>query len=428
MQLGLASVLVFAPLAKGVVRLWSVTAVELVIFVLLFLWLWRVNNRREIDSVTSLPHNDIKKTELDFPVLIFGVLAVFSCVFSIHKHASVLEAFRMAAFVAVFYLVVNNFSRHTVFRFAALVIVMGTGMSLLGLGQYFFGLEHSWWVPQNFLSSTYVNHNHFAGYLEMAIPLAISMFVGLKRDRLSSDFQLLYYRIGLIAALSIMFTALVFSQSRGAWISLCVSLAVMNIILVKRGIFKKESLAVFFLLVVIAAVYINAGDDSVARRLRTVEQLNEESFIEGRKKIWQGTVDMIKDHPLVGTGVGTFVWGLPAYRPEGLEVRAYYAHNDYLHMMAEMGILALPLMLWVILLVIGKGFKAGMDSRCSSPCTRIQGGDERSRHLLDLHDGIVLGSAVGVLSLALHGLVDFNFHITANMLTCSLLAGFVMRR
>jgi xanthine/uracil permease len=70
-------------------------------------------------------------------------------------------------------------------------------------------------------------------------------------------------------------------------------------------------------------------------------------------------------------------------------------------MMAEMGVLALPLMLWIIFGVVRKGFRS--------------------------QDGIVLGSAVGILRLALHGLVDFNFHITANVLTCSLLAGFIMR-
>ena len=213
-QFGIAAVLVFAPLAKGAVTLWSITVVEAAVFLLLFLWLWRMNNRGEIVSpdpeASGRGRNDgkFKKTGLDLPVLLFGILAGASCVFSIYKHASILEMFQVAAVVSVFYLVLNNFGHKGVFRLAILIIIMGAGMSLLGLGQYFLGLDHSWWIPQGFLASTYVNHNHFAGYLEMSVPLAIGMLVGLKKERLS--------KIGLIAALSVMFAAFIFSHSRGA--------------------------------------------------------------------------------------------------------------------------------------------------------------------------------------------------------------------
>lgn len=229
-----------------------------------------------------------------------------------------------------------------------------------------------------------------------------------------------------MAALSLMVIALIFSHSRGAWICLTVSLLAMNLVLIKRGILKKASLVIFLLIIILGITYIYAGYDTVAQRLRTAEQLNEEDFVKTRKEIWQGSVNMIKENPMIGTGIGTFVWGYPRYRPEGLAgLRAHYAHNDYLHMLAEMGAPALPLMLWIIFGVVGKGFKSGMDSRFRG--NNKKGWNDRNRRSLELHDGIILGSAVGILSLALHGLVDFNFHITANMLTCVLLAGFIMK-
>ena len=185
----------------------------------------------------------------------------------------------------------------------------------------------------------------------------------------------------------------------------------MNLVLIKKRILKKESLLIFLLIIVLGIVFLWSGYDTLAQRLCTVEQLTERNFIETRKEIWQGSVNMIKENPLIGTGIGTFVWGFPRYRPEGLRgARAHYAHNDYLHMMAETGVLALPLMLWIIFLALRKGFR----------------GQGVERTDFGLIDGIVLGSAVGILSLALHGLVDFNFHITANLLTCSLLAGFIV--
>ena len=120
---------------------------------------------------------------------------------------------------------------------------------------------------------------------------------------------------------------------------------------------------------------------------------------------------MIKANPIIGTGLGTFVWGFPGYRPEKLvNVRVHYAHNEYLQMMAEMGILALPIMIWMIWVVIYKGF------RYSSQST------------FGLSDGIALGGTVGILSLILHGLVDFNFHIPANMLLVACFAGVIMKK
>ncbi|NQT23036.1 MAG: O-antigen ligase family protein, partial [Candidatus Omnitrophica bacterium] len=125
-----------------------------------------------------------------------------------------------------------------------------------------------------------------------------------------------------------------------------------------------------------------------------------------RLKIWDGTTNLILHNPLIGTGIGTFVWALPGYRPEGLNVRARFAHNDYLHMPAEMGFLALPLMILILLRVIGTGL----------------GYYKKEGRI----DELKLGCAIGILSLSLHGFIDFNFHIPANMILVCIYAGIVM--
>jgi hypothetical protein len=85
-------------------------------------------------------------------------------------------------------------------------------------------------------------------------------------------------------------------------------------------------------------------------------------------------------------------------------------------MMAEMGVLALPLMIWMIGTVITAGFRGE------------EGKGAGQSNAFGLINGILLGCAVGILSLALHGLVDFNFHITANILLVACFAGLIMRR
>ncbi len=408
LQFGIAVLMVFAPLAKGSVRLWSMTIVEIMVFILVFFWLWSVNN-------SESKEDKFRKTKIGLPLVLFVILAAISSVFSIYRYASIMEMFRLLAIVGIFYLAVNNFRRRMVLYFTGLIIIIATSMSLFGLGQYFFGLNHSWWAHDKFLSSTYVNHNHFAGYLELVIPLVIGIFLGFKRDNFVSDFKFLISRIGLAIAFVITAIAFILSQSRGAWASLLVALLVMNIVLIRKKVLKKISLVVFMFIIVVGVLYIYGGSDSIATRLRTVEEINQESFLEGRHKIWMGAIKMTKANPLTGTGIGTFVWGLPEYRPEGLRVRARYAHNDYLHMMAEMGVLALPLMIWMIYIVVASGFRGSSKTR------------KNDNKGIGLTDGILLGCAVGILSLSLHGLVDFNFHITSNMLVVACFAGIIMR-
>ncbi len=160
-------------------------------------------------------------------------------------------------------------------------------------------------------------------------------------------------------------------------------------------------IAVFGVVVAISLVYF-AGD-MMSSRISTITAAREgEDVSGGRFKIWQGAIGMIKERPLTGVGIGDFDHGFYRYRPLGFNARAVYAHNDYLHMAAEMGVFAPLIMVWLFITVIREGFRKR----------------ERSPY--------AFGCAIGVLSLSLHGIVDFNFHIPANMLLFTVWAAFIM--
>jgi len=403
LQYGIMAVLVVAPFAKGAMKIWSIAFVEIVVLLLLFLWLWRVNNGS----------SEFKRTGLEVPVVLFIMLALGSSATSIYKHASIVAMLKILTICGAFYLFSNNFSSRRSVSITGLIITIGATISLLGLAQYFLGLEHSWWKPEEFLAATYVNHNHFAGYLEIAIPLAIGILVFLKRSSVSTNFKFISIRAGLVTGLIVMVLAFVFSQSRAGWACLTTSLLIMVSMLVRRRILRRWCLFVFVFLIVMTVAYIYAGDDAVATRFRSFEKFASVGFIDGRVQIWQGTLDMIRQRPFIGTGIGTYVWGLQTYRPQAISsIRPHYAHNDYLHVMAEVGVFVLPLILWVLIVLIGSGFRLRRKER--EPYT--------------LMDGIRFSGAIGLLSLALHGLVDFNFHITANILTLACVAGIIMKR
>ncbi|MDD5644398.1 MAG: O-antigen ligase family protein [bacterium] len=391
LYLGLTFLVIFPPVARGgSVRIWSITPILLVIILLIFLWLMRVVNSGVKLNISFIP------PALNTAVLCFVALAAVSFVFAIYKHDSFYAFLRLVCYAGLFYLIIGNYSRPLRRYLTAVIILTATGLSVYGLLQYFGLFPHNWWGPAEFLASTFVNHNHFSGYLELAIPLALGVVIRYKNIRP-------FLKLLVIEALIIMAAAFIFAQSRGAWVSLSISLFVMLIILFKNKLVSVKVFVVFVLIIacVLGVSYFN--DSSVSERIKSFEELGGSSSGEAsmsmRFLIWKGTLDMIKENPVIGTGIGTYVWGFSKYRPVGLNNRANFAHNDYLHMTAEMGILALPLMLIILGIIIYKGF------------TSI--------------NPVIIGCAAGILSLSIHGLVDFNFHIPANMIIFVICMAFI---
>jgi O-antigen ligase len=327
------------------------------------------------------------------------VLAVFSFIFSIYKHDSLYALMRLAAYIGLYYLIVNNFDRPMTEHLIVLAICTGSALSIYGLLQYFGVLGHSWWMPREFLAATYVNHNHFSGYLELVIPATIGALLAFKgRGVLLVS--------GLAGALALMVLAFVFAQSRGAWISLLLALFVMNAIFAKRRILGKKGALLFILLVILVFSFICFGRMAPSKRIEAIAQtVTGEASPEMRLEIWRATLEIIRRNPVTGTGIGTFIWAFTPFRPEALnDIQANFAHNDYLEAASEMGLAAPVIMVWLLAVLIGRGFS-------------------RKRAL----DPLAIGCAAGVLSLAAHSMVDFNFHIPANMLLFIVFAAFLIK-
>jgi len=391
---GLAVILVVSPAGVGTIRAWSGLLV-LPIAVLVFLWLYRLNN----NSQPTIQGPRFQKTALDKPIGLFALLAAVSLVFSINRHDSFYALLRLLGYAGVYYVVVNNYSRGMRRRLIGVVICTGTVVSIYGLLQYFGFLSHPWWRHKYFLSATFLNHNHFAGYLELIIPVTCAILIGRKNRKLLP-------RAAAAGALIVMIAAFIFAQSRGAWFCLLTALVLMNAILVKRKALPRRSMFILIILVALIFSYAYIKDDSVSKRMYTFAEIGrgEEASFNTRVKIWRGTISMIRENPLTGTGINTFVKAFPRHKPGEIyyKLRTHFAHNDYLHMASEMGVAAPLIMFWLLITVI-----------------------RRALAKKDLHP-VILGCSIGMFSLALHGLVDFNFHIPANMLLFTVYAAFVI--
>ncbi|MBZ0309359.1 MAG: O-antigen ligase family protein, partial [Anaerolineae bacterium] len=363
-------------------------------------WFWYMNNHRGWR---------VRGTALDGPIWVFVAIVMVSCRFSIYPYASLLQLGQVLMFVAIYYLIVNLFDRRYQFRFCVLIVVIGTALSLLGIGQYLFGLDQWWWNNKTYLSSTFVNHSHFAGFLEMTLAVALGILLGLSREDVTSIFQLKVWRGLLAIALGIMMTAFLLTQSRGGWIALAVAGLIFTTVVSRERDTAKWILPVYAVVLVLVVAFLGIGEDRVAQRLHSITTNRKSSFITGRVQAWEASLKIIRDHPVTGTGIGTFVWAFPRYRPDGIVSRYHYAHNDYLQMATETGLLIIPVMLWGIIVLLRKGMGGGPP------------GEHRLQKLMRL------GCGLGALALMLHGLVDFNFHIPANMLVFVGLNGLIAR-
>jgi O-antigen ligase len=215
-----------------------------------------------------------------------------------------------------------------------------------------------------------------------------------------------------------MAVALVMTNSRGGMLSMVCEIVFLTLVaagLGRRGRGGEEEegggsraratltrLGLGFLLivaVVFGALYFG-GEEALSRLVGTV---NSEDPTTGRAHFWQGTVGIIKDHPLLGTGLGSFPSVYPLYDTASGSYRLEQAHNDYLQVLSDAGVVGGVLGLAFLAVLFGGALR------------RMQSYDRFRR-------GVALGALGGCAGALVHSFFDFTLHTTANALMFLLLA------
>jgi O-antigen ligase len=351
---------------------------------------------------------------------IFGVSVVdppghTTFTISAAPYETVSQMLALVTYLTAFYLVLTICTdQRSKKRFVVALLVIGVFEAFYGLIQYLTGWQQIFFYVKKFYledaTGTYINRNHFAGLLEMILPFAV-VFALQRIWRLrqkfeeehapprkllsSTEFPFLVFWMFISAA---VFAAIVCSHSRMGILSTLASLIVVLALAGTSVLSKKARVAVgvvFLLSLVGLAVWV--GSDPAITRFET---LNDQYAHPGqdRLSIWRDTLQLIRRHPVLGSGLGSFGTVYPSVQTAFLNHVVDHAHCDYLELVTELGLPGGILVFGAIFWVLGRTFR-----HCK-------------KHGTDNDKAISLACFGSIVAILLHSLADFNLYIPANAL------------
>ena len=392
LQIGLCAVLVFAIAAHGAVEDWARAVLETSAGLLFLLWAVRAYLARE-DSVVISP--------LLPPLLALMLLALGQLLFrgTASPYATRIELQLLTALTLLLFLATQAFRTTDDWRFFVwFIISFGFLVAVFGILQHLtFNGKLYWFREMRYGGipfGPYVNRNHFAGFAELVIPVAmVPLVLGkVRRER--------WFAVGLLALLPL--GALFLSASRGGIISLAAEFGLLMLLVALRRTGGKHVLAGAVVLLFAFMLVSWLGVRQILERFSSMQSLEVTSGKRASMRL--DTWHIFREHPWTGTGLGTLQTVFPAYETQYDAKVVNHAHNDYLEALAETGIAGAVCCVWFL----------GALFACSLRRLFLQ--DKSFSAALHL-SGLV--ACTGFL---VHSLVDFNLHIPGNALLFFLMA------
>lgn len=399
---------VLSTMAFGTVHAWSLAVFQAGAGLVVLLWAldaWGTRSLRVSKNILQLPLWGL------FAVGLFQLLPPARSLDPYATRMTLVQTGALAVYFAAALAFIDTPRR---LRLVVRTLVLfGALLAVFGLLQYFLNPTQIYWLrqPQYALPfGPFVNRHHFAAYMELTIglPLGLLLAGAIKRELL-----LLY-----IFAVVLMSIALVATASRGGAVSLGAQLvfavAVAALLRARasraggggdegggaQSFFARAGLQLAFGVALLVGVLIFGGEELIDR---TVGTLSSENVTTGRTEFWRGTKEIIRERPLLGAGLGAFGVAYTRHDLSSGAARLEQAHNDYLQIFADAGLVGGLLGLVFVAALFRMAF------------ARMASHDKFRR-------GVALGALAGCFGTLVHSLFDFSLHLAANALLFLVLA------
>jgi O-antigen ligase len=337
--------------------------------------------------------------------------------------------FLLVSFALLLVGLTRHCNRFGVRRLSACLTALGFLVALIGIIQKAVLGDQAWdgmkiygfWTPMNLLTTPFgpfVNKNHFAGWMLMALPVALGYLlaqgaVAFRHVRPGWRHRFLWLsspeggRLQIAAfAIMVMAVSLLMTLSRSGIACFGMAMAVAAVAVARGQQSKRARIGVVLAIAMLAAAPLMWANSNLRQRL----VVNDQSF-GLRRVIWSDAWHVVQDFPATGTGLNTFSSAMLMYQTHAEQLAVWQAHNDYLQLAAEGGLLVgLPIVLALALFVasVRQRFRSGEDDPATS--------------------WMRFGAAVGLAAIALQSTVEFSLQMPGNAVALIVLAAMAIHR
>lgn len=403
--------IVLSALAYGTVHYWSLALFNLGGLTILILWAidgWQLGNVR------------ISRNWLQLPLLGALVLGVVQLLplrsggaldtLSLDPNSTKLVIVQLGTlFVYFAATLVFVDTPHRLQLIVRTIMIFGFLLAIFGLTQSFTSPTKVYWMRelnQSTAFGPFINRHHFAGYMELTIALPLGLLLSGAIDK---EKWLLYLFLA-----GLMGVALVMTASRGGIISLVAEIVFLVIVTAiwrrhgerrrkggrLRSVAARTALAGSLIFGLFLGVILLGGEFSLNR---FIDSVNTDDPTTGRAHFWSVTLEMIKANPVVGTGLGAYGVIYTRYDSRNGLYRLEQAHNDYLQVFSDAGVVGGALAFAFVAILFYRGFV-------------------RARSRDNFRRGIALAALGGCFGVLVHSFFDFTLHTTSNALLFLVLA------
>jgi len=327
-------------------------------------------------------------SEMNLPLIVFTAVSAISAVTSVSLSLSMEGLFgKLFELVLAYFMVAETIaSRVKLKRMLAAILCSAALVSADMVFQLISGTDflrgkplYGWYK----ITGPFANPNDLGGWLIVMLPLLLSFADFWKGDRIKK---------ALVALSGLAAGCLIMTFAAGAWIAGAVSVVFLRI-------FKIRYLAAILVIFILVLPFVLP--DPVKEKISAVFSAEKETM-SFRMTLCREAASIVKDYPLFGCGLNTYSIVAPRYRLT--ETSGFYAHNSYLQMAAESGVLGLISFLWVIVVLFRTSLRALKKMRGT------------------FYGAYLTGLLAGLLAFLVQSFVDTNFY----SLQLSMLMWFMM--
>jgi O-antigen ligase len=383
---GAGAILLSAPLALGAVQPWAILALQASATLLFLAWGYRQWLNREI-QITSHP--------LHRPMLAFAALVTFQWLTGItaYRHATYSLLLLYLSYGLLVFVVAQTLRRTSQLEkfawfLAGYAAVLASFSLLLGLVPN--GRLYGVWKPDAGQPyGPYVNHNHYAGLMEMLTPflLVLAATRGTQGGR----------KIAAAVIAAVMAGTIFLCGSRGGMLGFALQMVMLVVLLRPRQENWKQHLLLGVGLAAMIGILVWIGGNELTRRLASIQSETQQELTGGvRLTIDRDCLRMWRERPLFGWGLGTFPVVYPQFRSFYTNFFVNQAHNDYLQLLTETGLAGFAIAIWFLVLTFRHAW-AKLDNWTESA-----------------NGALTVAALLGCVGILVHSFLDFNLQIPAN--------------